>query len=418
MSKKAKLAATLVITILLSSCRSNYATIERNSHTYSDSAFIGYLKSEGIAIIPNNNVTVLNGAEMKFDSLLADIEKAKHHIHLEYFNFRNDSINKVLITALARKAKEGVEVRALFDSFGNISNNSPLKKSDLKAIKEQGIEIVEFDPITFPWLNHVLSRDHRKLVVIDGVKAYIGGINVADYYLKGIDGVGQWRDIHARVEGEAVDTLQKIFIDMWQKETGQHLNVNYYTPKHKPNNNTNIAVIDRWPRKTPSRMRDAYANAINSAKENIIIINPYFIPMPKVRKAIEKAIDEGVEVTLLLSSKGDVKMIPHGVWRVGYQLMKRGAKVYIYDQGFNHAKVMCIDGKFCTIGSANLNSRSLRYDYETNIFIFGQEETKELQHYIELDKQKSTELTEEIYKARCWWSRLCGLLVTLATPFI
>ena len=418
MSKITIFAATFFTAILFSSCHSNYAVIERNTHTRSDSAFIGYLKNEGIAIIPNNNVTVLNGAQMKFDSLLADIKRAEHHIHLEYFNFRNDSINKVLITALALKAKEGVEVRALFDSFGNISNNSPLKKRDLKAIKEQGIEIEEFDPITFPWLNHILSRDHRKLVVIDGTKAYIGGINVADYYLNGIDGVGQWRDIHARVEGEAVDTLQKIFIDMWQEETGQHLKGNSYYPPHKPSSNANIAVIDRWPRKTPSRMRDAYVNAINSAKESIIIINPYFLPIPKVRKAIEKAIDDGVEVTLLLSAKGDVKMIPHGVWRVGYQLMKRGAKVYMYEGGFNHAKVMCIDDKFCTIGSANLNSRSLRYDYETNIFIFGREDCKELQHYIELDKQKSKKLTKEIYKERCWWSRFCGLLVTLATPFI
>ena len=124
MSKITIFAATFFTAILFSSCHSNYAVIERNTHTRSDSAFIGYLKNEGIAIIPNNNVTVLNGAQMKFDSLLADIKRAEHHIHLEYFNFRNDSINKVLITALALKAKEGVEVRALFDSFGNISNNS------------------------------------------------------------------------------------------------------------------------------------------------------------------------------------------------------------------------------------------------------------------------------------------------------
>ena len=163
-------------------------------------------------------------------------------------------------------------------------------------------------------------------------------------------------------------------------------------------------------------MRRAYANAIHSAKDSIILINPYFIPTPIVRNALEKAIDDGVKVTILLSAKGDIKAIPDGVWREGYELMKRGAEVYMYEGGFNHSKVMCIDGKFCTIGSANLNSRSLRYDYETNLFIFGKEDTEELQYYIERDKQRSFKLTKEIYKQRSCWRRLLGWLVCLARP--
>ena len=140
--------------------------------------------------------------------------------------------------------------------------------------------------------------------------------------------------------------------------------------------------------------------------------------MPRVRKAIEDALDEGVKVTLVLSEKGDIPMIPDGVWRVAYQLMKRGAEVYMYTEGFNHSKVMCVDGLYCTIGSANLNSRSLIYDYEANIFVFGKEDTEELYNYINLDKQKSYRVTKEIYKKRCWWDRFCGWLVTLITPLV
>jgi cardiolipin synthase len=151
-------------------------------------------------------------------------------------------------------------------------------------------------------------------------------------------------------------------------------------------------------------------------KDSIILINPYFLPTPIVRKALEKAIDDGVKVTIILSEKSDIPSIPQGVWRVGYQLMKRGAEVYMYTGGFNHSKVMCIDGKFCTIGSANLNSRSLMYDYETNLFIFGKEDTDELQHYIELDKQQSYRLTKEIYKKRSWWKRFNGWLISLVIP--
>ena len=135
-------------------------------------------------------------------------------------------------------------------------------------------------------------------------------------------------------------------------------------------------------------------------------------------KAIEKAIDDSVEVTIILSEKGDIPVVPDGVWRVGYKLMKRGAKVYMYTGGFNHSKAMCIDGKFCTIGSANFNSRSLRYDYETNIFIFSEEETAELGRLLKDDISKSYLLTEEIYKKRCLWHRFCGWLASTLTPLM
>ena len=204
----------VAVIALTTSCRSSFVPVERNDYERSDSAFVHYLKSEGIPYTSNNSVVILNGAHAKFESLFNDIRNAKHHIHLEYFNFRNDSINSVLIALLEQKAKEGVEIRAMFDSFGNSSNDRPLKRKDMKAMREKGIEIVKVAPLKFPWVDYFASRDHRKIVVIDGKIGYIGGINVADYYLNGIEGVGEWRDMHSRVEGEAVNELQKIFLDM------------------------------------------------------------------------------------------------------------------------------------------------------------------------------------------------------------
>lgn len=416
--KKGTYILLYVVAAMTTSCRSSFVAIERDGHERSDSVFAQYLKDEGIPYTHNNQVSILNGAQVKFDSLFKDIKDAKHHIHLEYFNFRNDTINARLLGLLAQKVKEGVEVRAMFDAFGNISNNSPLKKDDLEAIRATGIEIVKTDPIEFPWINHMFARDHRKIVVIDGKTAYTGGINVADYYLEGIEGVGEWRDMHSKVQGEAVNELQRIFLDMWCQETGERIEGVEYYPLQELESGTDIAVVDRWPHKTPERMRNAYANAVNAAKDSVIIISPYFVPLRNVRKAIEKALDDSVKVTILLSEKGDLPMIPDGVWRVAYKLMKRGADVYIYADGFNHSKVMCVDGSYCTIGSANLNSRSLMYDYETNLFIFGKEDTDELYHYIDLDKQKSYKLTKEIYKKRCWWRRFCGWLVALVTPLV
>ena len=140
--------------------------------------------------------------------------------------------------------------------------------------------------------------------------------------------------------------------------------------------------------------------------------------MPGVKKAIKKAIDDGLKVDIMLTAKGDIKLVPDGVWRIGYQLMKRGANVYMYNGGFNHSKVMCVDGEYMTIGSANLNSRSMCYDYETNIFVFDKEDTRDLQNIIDEDKKESFLLTKEIYKKRTWWQRLKGLFVVLLTPIM
>ncbi len=407
----------LVAITLLTSCKS-FTAIERSDFERSDSAFVKYVKEEKIPLSDNNSVTMLDGAQEKFDSLFNDIRNAKHHVHLEYFNFRYDSINNILLRLLADKAKEGVEVRALFDAFGNLSNDRPLRRKDLKAIRATGVQIEKFDPFQFPWINHAWARDHRKIVVIDGEKAYIGGINVADYYLDGLAGVGEWRDIHSKVEGAAVNDLQDIFIEMWNKETKENIGGSEYFPEHVNKGDAEIAVVDRWPHRTPRRIREAYANAIHSAKDSIILVNPYFLPLPIIRKAIEKAIDDSVKVTIILSEKSDVKLMPDGVWRAGYRLMKKGAKVYMYTGGFNHAKAMCIDGQFCTVGSANFNSRSLKYDYETNIFVFGKKETAELEELLRNDMRQSYLLTEEIYKKRSCWRRFCGWLAAFLSPIL
>lgn len=403
--------------ILLSSCRS-FVAIERNDYERSDTAFIRYVKDENIPFSANNEVMMLDGAQEKFDSMFNDIRNARHHIHLEYFNFRNDSINDLLLTLLAEKVKEGVEVRALFDAFGNLSNDRPLKIKDLKAIRATGIQIEKFDPFHFPWINHAWARDHRKIAVIDGKTAYIGGINVADYYLRGLEGIGVWRDIHSKVKGEAVNDLQDIFLDMWNRKTGEEIGGEEYFPLHERSEGADVAVVDRWPHRTPRRIREAYANAIHSAKDSIVLVNPYFLPTPTVRKALEKAIDDSVAVSIILSEKSDIVLVPDGVWRIGYKMMKRGAKVYMYTGGFNHAKAMCIDGKFCTVGSANMNSRSLRYDYETNLFVFGEDETAELYKLLDDDMQKSYPLTEDIYKKRSCWRRFCGWIATVLLPLL
>lgn len=150
----------------------------------SDSLIVRHLEKSGVTFSKDNSVTLLMNGQEKFDDMFKAISEAKSSIHMEYFNFRNDSINHELITRLAKKAKEGVEVRLLFDGFGNMSNNKPMREIDILNIWKQGIEIYEFNPVKFPWIDDIWSNDHRKIVVIDGQVAYTGGMNVADYYIK------------------------------------------------------------------------------------------------------------------------------------------------------------------------------------------------------------------------------------------
>lgn len=387
----------------------------------SDTIMLRFLSEQGIPISNNNRVILLKSGREKFTDLFRAIRQAKHHIHLEYFNFRNDSIAGELFRLLAAKTKEGVEVRAMFDAFGNCSNNKPLKKKHLKMIREQGIEIVKFDPIKFPYINHAMHRDHRKIVVIDGTTAYLGGMNIADYYINGLPKIGEWRDMHMRIEGGAVNELQKIFLNIWNKETKQNINGEVYFPipeAQSDSSNMTVAIVDRVPKENSSILRHSYVAAINSAKKNLRIINPYFVPTSSITKALKRSIDRGIDVRIMVSSASDVPFTPDAALFKLHKLMKRGATVYMYNGGFHHSKVMTVDDTFCTVGTANLNSRSLRYDYETNAFIFDRGITAELNQMYKNDVKQCTQLTPEFWKKRSVWRKFVGWFANLFTPVL
>ena len=389
--------------------------------TRSDSTVMQRLKDMGIPVTYNNRVELLMNGHDKFVDLFEAIRGARHHVHLEYFNFRNDSIANALFDLLAQKAAEGVKVRALFDAFGNWSNNQPLKKKHLEDIRRRGIEIVKFDPITFPWFNHAAHRDHRKIVVIDGKIGYTGGMNIADYYIKGLPKIGEWHDIHVRIDGDAVRYLQGIFLTMWNRETGQHVGGPEYfpdTPQLPDSIAEEIMIVDRTPRETPRSISRAHAASIRSADSLIRIVNPYFVPTKSIQEALKHALKKGTEVEIMVPSVSDVPFTPEAAFYILHKLMKRGAKVYLFNGGFHHSKVMMVDGSFCTVGTANLNSRSLRYDYETNAFIFDPETTAELTGMFEHDKGRSTLLTPEVWKERSAWKKFVGWFAHLLTPFL
>ncbi len=399
----------------------------------SDSLIVQKLRKKNVKFSHDNSVTLLMSGQEKFDDMFEAIRQARSSIHLEYFNFRNDSVAKLLFTILEAKAEQGVEVRALFDGFGNTSNNRPLKKSHLAAIRSHGVQIYEFNPVKFPWIDDIFNRDHRKIVVIDGQLAYTGGMNVADYYINGTEQVGEWHDMHCRIEGEEVNTLQKIFLRMWKKVTGEEIHgAKYYRYGSeggyfkglKPDTTATrgrkmVGIINREPHTSNEIIREFYYNAINYARDSIKIINPYFTPSPRLKRALRKAAERGVKVELMLSVKSDIPLTPDCGFYNAHRLMKRGVKVWMFKPGFHHTKIIMVDGKFCTVGSANLNSRSLRWDYEENAVIVDKHTTKELSDLFERQKKDCFLLTPESWNSfRTRWQKFRGWFANLLSPFL
>lgn len=399
----------------------------------SDSLIVNRLRDCGVSFSHDNSVTLLMSGQEKFDDLFAAIRQAQSSVHLEYFNFRNDSIASLLFDLLAVKAAEGVEVRALYDAFGNTSNNRPLKKRHIKAIRAKGIEIYEFDPLHFPWINHVWSRDHRKIVVIDGKIGYTGGMNVADYYINGTEKVGEWHDMHCRIQGTEVNTLQAIFLRTWNKVTGQNvhgpqyyrgLGDDRYFTELKPDTTATagqkmVGIINREPRTTNKIIREFYTNAIRFAQDSIKIINPYFTLNRTIKKELKKAAQRGVKVEIMLSVKSDIPLTPDCGFYNAHKLMKKGCTIWMFEPGFHHTKIIMVDGKFCTVGSANLNARSLSWDYEENAVIIDPATTHELNTLFEQEKKESFRLTKEKWNQwRTPFQKFKGWFAHLLAPFL
>ena len=409
----------------------------------SDELFRQSLEQQlGVEFTEDNSIVLLHTGQAKFDAMFTAIRAARHYVHLEYFNFRNDSIGLALFDLLGQKASEGVEVRAMFDSFGNSSNDSPLKRRHLEAIRATGVKVEEFDPLKFPWFNHAFHRDHRKIVVIDGKVCFTGGMNVADYYIHGRPEYGEWRDMHMQLTGSAVHEYERIFARMWWQQTGEVLlnekyldfNTSYgplpssadvshaQLPLLADTTSTSgskvVGVVDRRPYATSKNMRKAYVAAIDAAQRNIQIVNPYPVNVKSVRRAMRRALKRGVRLEIMVSAKSDVPITPDVVALEMRNFARRGAEVYYNQTGFHHSKVMMVDDIYCTVGSTNLDARSFLFDYEVNSFILDRSTTSQLQQIFEADKKNCIPFKASDYRRNYnFGHRLTGHFFSLFRGF-
>ncbi|MFT0801626.1 cardiolipin synthase [Bacillus swezeyi] len=365
----------------------------------------------------DNAVELLTDGRQKFDRLLSDIENAKDHIHLQYYIYKGDEIGKKLRDALIKKAKEGVEVRVLYDELGSRS----LRKSFFKELKKAGGYIEVFFPSRFKFINLRMNyRNHRKLVIIDGFIGYVGGFNVGDEYLGLNPDFGYWRDTHLRIKGTAVHSIQTRFILDWNQASHHHDIT--YVPNHFPeigsHGNIGMQIVTSGPDSEWEQIKNGYIKMISTAKRSILIQTPYFIPDASLLDSLRIACLSGVDVRIMIPNKPDHPFVYWATFSYIGELLKAGASVFIYDNGFIHAKMIVVDEEIASVGTANIDMRSFKLNFEVNAFLYDEEIARSLVLSFEKDLQVSRELTFEEYQNRNRSIRFKEAISILLSPIL
>lgn len=387
-----------------------------NTKNYKDLIYL-HLRNNGALLTQDNSIQIFNDGRVKFNSLLHDIENATNHIHIQYYIFRLDELGTRIVDALTEKAKEGVKVRLLYDDMGSRS----LSKRHFKKLMAAGGEVETFFPSILPIINPRLNyRNHRKIVVIDGQVGYIGGFNVGDEYIGLSRKFGYWRDTHLRLEGSALHPLQTRFIRDWNQASAHH-DIEYdefFFPVKPARGDTSMQIVSSGPDEEWEQIKDGYLKLINLARDYIYIQTPYFIPDASFYDAIRIAALSGIDVRIMIPNKPDHPFVYWATYSYAGQMLRAGARVFIYDNGFLHTKMIVTDDKASTVGTANIDVRSFKLNFEVNAFIYDEKVSSDLAELFYRDMKLSTELTYEMYLHRTKMIKTKESIARLLAPIL
>lgn len=338
----------------------------------------------------NNQAKVLTNGEETFDEIFKELEKATHHIHMEYFIIKKDKIGRKVFDILKRKAAQGVIIRVIYDSVGSFK----LGKKYINELRKKGINMEPFLPVCVPVLSRELNyRNHRKVLIIDGAIGFLGGINIGDEYL-GLDKhLGFWRDSHLKIKGNAVYELQNIFQKDWMFVTK---NPTVFSTDYYPNlnhcGNHLLQIVSSGPDSDWESIMQAYFCIISSAQKHIWINTPYLVPGESIMTALKTAALSGIDVKIILPYKPDHKTVFWASMSNVEELLEAGVEIYQYEKGFIHSKVILVDSVAASVGTANLDVRSFRLNFEVNALIYD----KHLIEYMETEFNKDLEDSRQI----------------------
>ena len=375
------------------------------------------LNNSKALITEYNKIDVYHTGNETFDEIKKALLMAEHHIHMQFYIIEDDCIGNEIKDILIAKAKEGVEVRVLYDDVGSWDLGSKYTKS----IKKAGGKIYPFMKVRLPFLSSKLNyRNHRKILVVDGKVGFMGGINVADRYLDG-GKFNYWADTHIKIEGEAVLSLQTVFIVDWYFVCKEILMRKRYQYFPSPNivGKTLVQIVASGPDSDWAGIMQAYFAIINSAKTHIYISTPYFTPNEGVLTAIKTASLSGVDVRLLLPENSDSRLVYWSTLSYLSELMEAGVKIYLYNKGFIHSKFITADGCISAIGSANMDMRSFEHNFEITSIIYDNNITKELETSFQIDIQNnSKQVNPEKWENREWYKPTIEGAARLLTPML
>lgn len=361
-------------------------------------------KNSESPLFKNNTIKLFKNGNEKFKFLKEELVNAKNFIHMEYYILKNDLIGNEIKDILINKSLMGVKVRLILDRVGCIR----LKRSYIKDLKEAGVDVVQYSYFLAPLLRKINTqinyRNHRKIVVIDGNVGFVGGINIGDEYM-GKSKYGYWRDTHIMVKGDFVYGLQAVFLDDFAtiKEANKELffyddNFEEFFPQVDSSSYKLMQLVKSGPDSEFPAIEQAVLKMISMAKDHIYITTPYFIPSESILNALKIAVLSGVSVHILFPGKYDHILVHYASRTYLSELARNGVKIYFYNKdSFIHAKTTSIDGKVCTIGTANMDIRSYVLNYEINAVIYDEETTEELENLFFEDLKNSTRITEDYF---------------------
>ncbi len=347
-----------------------------------------------------NSLKLISAGDICFQEIFAALRSAESSINLETYIFNSDEVGWEVCNLLVEKSKLGVEVNVIYDAVGCIATASAM----FDYLKEAGVEVIEYHPI-LPWRKYwnLSLRDHRKILVVDGRTAFLGGINIGNEYAgEKYDG-GNWRDTHMKIEGPAVNEIQFFFMENWFRNSGAIVDYNRHFSELPEIDNTLVMILCSKSRKNVRPIRESYLSAIKYARHSIYITNAYFIPDPKVYRALFRAAQRGVDVRILLPNESDIQIVKFASRYLYKRYLKHGIKVYEYNRSVLHAKTAVIDGIWSTVGSSNIDRRSFKKNLEINAVILDQNFGEEMEAVFLDDLKSSVEITLEKWEKRHIW---------------
>jgi cardiolipin synthase len=366
-------------------------------------------------VTKSNKVKLLINGEEKFPEVLKVLSEARHHIHIEYYIFENDNIGEKIENLLIAKAKEGVEVRFIYDDFGSPGIN---KKMEIR-LKAAGVEVYPFQKVVFYLLaNRLNYRNHRKIIIVDGETAFTGGINVSDRYINNKPGQVFWRDTHIRIDGPGVFYLQYLFFTDWNFCTGKipQPHKKHFTGKKIIDGNVVAQVIASGPDADQPTILFSILQVVSLAKKEILITTPYFIPGDSIIDALKIAALSGISVKLLVPGKSDSRLVNAACRSYYEELMTAGVEVYLYKKGFVHSKTLVADSKVAIVGTANMDVRSFELNFEVNVILYDEVVAAKLRNIFFDDIANATKIDNAKWKKRSAIKQLPEKLARLFSP--